>query len=476
MSASTSTKAVSASKQYLSSAARRSRSRSAHPPRRVPFDRPQAGPDILGASGSVLEGAYLAGEVRLHRRGRLSEFRSGQGAKSCFAEPASPGAGPARAYTTTHSVGFLSENQGICRADHRQMLRSRVSRSTFRPSKLRPGQPSLRQARRRRSNMIDCGLVYGFARGPIGAAHSLPFLVQAHHRHRRQGHRRGLDKERNSTPSRSARRSPDRDVPTIAKKRRPRVVHIGLHPRYSKRAGRTLTSIERYAGHDQGHNWHDDCSGRSDLSPPADFLRSVQAGQPGLPELADECKGSPFDVDPGNFLVKRIAQGLLIVFITSLIIFTLLRVVPGDPARLTVAPGMAASRCGRGRWATKMGLRDPIIVQYGHYMRVCSRATSDSPICARPAAMIRPAGQYIDRPNRTWRPVTVSFSNACHSRCMGGMALFVRAVDVVSGWNSRWPASDRCRMPLAFGMAVAIRVDPEFLARRCSDPVSVGQG
>ena len=34
-----------------------------------------------------------------------------------------------------------------------------------------------------------------------------------------------------------------------------------------------------------------------------------------------------------EFLVKRIAQGLLIVFITSLIIFTLLRVVPGDPVR-----------------------------------------------------------------------------------------------------------------------------------------------
>ena len=41
-----------------------------------------------------------------------------------------------------------------------------------------------------------------------------------------------------------------------------------------------------------------------------------------------------------EFLVKRIAQGLLIVGITSLIIFTLLRVVPGDPVRLIVG-GMA---------------------------------------------------------------------------------------------------------------------------------------
>jgi peptide/nickel transport system permease protein len=67
-----------------------------------------------------------------------------------------------------------------------------------------------------------------------------------------------------------------------------------------------------------------------------------------------------------EFLVKRIAQGLLIVFITSLIIFTLLRVVPGDPVRLIVG-GMAPPDVVE-KVATKMGLRDPIIVQYGRYM------------------------------------------------------------------------------------------------------------
>ena len=45
-----------------------------------------------------------------------------------------------------------------------------------------------------------------------------------------------------------------------------------------------------------------------------------------------------------EFLVKRIAQGLLIVFITSLLIFTLLRVVPGDPVRLIVEIGRASCR------------------------------------------------------------------------------------------------------------------------------------
>ena len=32
-----------------------------------------------------------------------------------------------------------------------------------------------------------------------------------------------------------------------------------------------------------------------------------------------------------NFLMRRMAQGVLIIFLVSLLIFTLLRVVPGIP-------------------------------------------------------------------------------------------------------------------------------------------------
>src|SRR5229473_1337195 len=67
-----------------------------------------------------------------------------------------------------------------------------------------------------------------------------------------------------------------------------------------------------------------------------------------------------------EFFLKRIAQGFLIVCITSFIIFTLLRVVPGDPVRLIVG-GMAPPEVVE-KVAAKMGLRDPIIVQYARYM------------------------------------------------------------------------------------------------------------
>ena len=67
-----------------------------------------------------------------------------------------------------------------------------------------------------------------------------------------------------------------------------------------------------------------------------------------------------------SFLLRRLAQGVVIVFVISAVIFTLLRVVPGDPVRL-MAGGMAPEAL-INQIATKMGLRDPIVVQYARYM------------------------------------------------------------------------------------------------------------
>lgn len=67
-----------------------------------------------------------------------------------------------------------------------------------------------------------------------------------------------------------------------------------------------------------------------------------------------------------GLLVRRLAQGIVIMFLTSLIIFTLLRVVPGDPVRLIV--GGMAPQTVVDEVAQKMGLRDPIIIQFGRYM------------------------------------------------------------------------------------------------------------
>lgn len=67
-----------------------------------------------------------------------------------------------------------------------------------------------------------------------------------------------------------------------------------------------------------------------------------------------------------DFFIRRCAQGLVIVIAVALLIFTLLRVVPGDPVRLMLGPMVSASVAEQT--AKELGLRDPIVIQFGRYM------------------------------------------------------------------------------------------------------------
>lgn len=67
-----------------------------------------------------------------------------------------------------------------------------------------------------------------------------------------------------------------------------------------------------------------------------------------------------------SFLARRLAQGLLIVLIVSFAIFAVLRLVPGDPARLVLGP--MASDAVVEATSRAMGLRDPIPVQYVRWL------------------------------------------------------------------------------------------------------------
>lgn len=67
-----------------------------------------------------------------------------------------------------------------------------------------------------------------------------------------------------------------------------------------------------------------------------------------------------------DFFIRRLAQGVVILVGIALLIFTLLRVVPGDPVRLMLGPMVSPSVAEET--AKELGLRDPIIVQFGRYM------------------------------------------------------------------------------------------------------------
>lgn len=67
-----------------------------------------------------------------------------------------------------------------------------------------------------------------------------------------------------------------------------------------------------------------------------------------------------------TFLLRRLAHGVVVVLIVSFLIFTLLRVIPGDPVRVIL--GQQASSQALEIRAQELGLRDPIPVQYGRFL------------------------------------------------------------------------------------------------------------
>jgi peptide/nickel transport system permease protein len=67
-----------------------------------------------------------------------------------------------------------------------------------------------------------------------------------------------------------------------------------------------------------------------------------------------------------SFLLRRLAQAVVILFFVTFIIFTILRLVPGDPARLVLGP--LATQEVVEVMTVRMGLDKPIVVQYFHYV------------------------------------------------------------------------------------------------------------
>lgn len=147
-----------------------------------------------------------------------------------------------------------------------------------------------------------------------------------------------------------------------------------------------------------------------------------------------------------EYLLKRLAQGVVIVFITSLIIFTLLRVVPGDPVRLIVG-GMADESVVE-EVAQKMGLRDPIIVQYGRYMAGVVQGDFGQSYVRPVNGMVVAGGEYIDPTKSNMAPaLDLIVERIPLTLMLAGMALlFALLISVPLGifaglYPDRWPAT-----------------------------------
>ena len=68
-----------------------------------------------------------------------------------------------------------------------------------------------------------------------------------------------------------------------------------------------------------------------------------------------------------TYILRRVAQSALTLLGVSVLVFVILRVLPGDPARMLLpdgAPEAAVAELNR-----QLGLREPLMVQYGLFLR-----------------------------------------------------------------------------------------------------------
>ncbi|MEZ5824930.1 MAG: ABC transporter permease [Geminicoccaceae bacterium] len=67
-----------------------------------------------------------------------------------------------------------------------------------------------------------------------------------------------------------------------------------------------------------------------------------------------------------TFLLRRLSQGAVIVLLVGFVIFSLLRIIPGDPVRIMVGPMATEEQVEE--MAKELGLRDPLPIQFGRYL------------------------------------------------------------------------------------------------------------
>jgi peptide/nickel transport system permease protein len=77
------------------------------------------------------------------------------------------------------------------------------------------------------------------------------------------------------------------------------------------------------------------------------------------------------------FLLKRLLIGLLTLVVASMVVFAVMEVLPGDPARLML--GMNATAEAVAALRTQMGLDDPVHLRYLNWVGACWSAISAAP-------------------------------------------------------------------------------------------------
>lgn len=143
-----------------------------------------------------------------------------------------------------------------------------------------------------------------------------------------------------------------------------------------------------------------------------------------------------------TFFVRRFAQGVFIVLLVSFTIFALLRIVPGDPARIILGP-MATDEVVE-QTARDMGLRDPIPVQYMRYLGEVVRGDFGTSFIKAKSGGFMGGGRDEQRGERA-RVVDLMVDSLPYTLLLAAMALVFTALialplGIAGGLTAgRWP-------------------------------------
>src|SRR5262249_51820016 len=125
--------------------------------------------------------------------------------------------------------------------------------------------------------------------------------------------------------------------------------------------------------------------------------------------------------------MKRLLMAVPTLFGVAIVVFVLLRVVPGDPIAMMIPPGAREADIGRLR--ALYGLDQPILVQFGHWLADLAVGKFGSSISLRQPVV----GLILSR-----LPATLELALAA--------MVLATAVGILMGvaatfWRGRWPAA-----------------------------------
>ena len=68
-----------------------------------------------------------------------------------------------------------------------------------------------------------------------------------------------------------------------------------------------------------------------------------------------------------QYVLRRLLHSIVTLFGVSLVVFGILRILPGDPARMMLPDG--APQSAVDEMSHQLGLQEPLYVQYGLFLR-----------------------------------------------------------------------------------------------------------